>query len=77
MFAPEFIFVLLLAFIVVGIPVICLTAITLTKLKRGRRGKGGSGLDAEEARLVQELHQGLSRLEKRIESLETIVLERK
>lgn len=31
---------------------------------------------AEEAKLMQELHQGLSLMEKRIEALETILLER-
>ena len=32
-------------------------------------------LDSEEARLMQELYQGLSRLEERIEALETLVLD--
>ena len=32
--------------------------------------------DAEEARLMQELHHSMARLEERIENLETIVIER-
>jgi phage shock protein B len=38
------------------------------------RGNGGGG---DEAKLMQELYQGLSRLEDRVESLETILLDRK
>jgi phage shock protein B len=34
-----------------------------------------SQLDSQEARLMQELYQGLSRLEERIEALETLVLD--
>jgi phage shock protein B len=39
--------------------------------------KGGSqpGSDPDEARLIQELHQGLSRMEERVESLETILMD--
>ena len=32
---------------------------------------------ADDARLIQEVYQGLSRLEKRIETLETILLDRR
>ena len=34
-------------------------------------------LRAEETKLMQELYQGLSRLEERVEALETILLERR
>ncbi len=37
----------------------------------------GNGAASDEARLMQELYQGLSRLEDRVESLETILLDRK
>uniref|UniRef100_I2Q742 Phage shock protein B n=1 Tax=Desulfovibrio sp. U5L TaxID=596152 RepID=I2Q742_9BACT len=33
------------------------------------------GADAEEAQLLQEIHRSLSRLEERVETLETLVLE--
>ncbi|MBN1517633.1 hypothetical protein JXA32_13805 [Candidatus Sumerlaeota bacterium] len=39
--------------------------------------KKGTALSADEARIMQELHQGLSKLEKRIENLETIFIEQK
>ena len=43
------------------------------------RMKGGKGMKreedlTEEARLIQEIHQGLARMEERIEALETIIL---
>ena len=40
------------------------------------RGGGSSRAQAEEAKMVQEIYQGLSRLEERIESLETILLDK-
>ena len=40
------------------------------------RGGGSSRTQAEEAKMVQEIYQGLSRLEERIESLETILLDK-
>jgi phage shock protein B len=36
----------------------------------------GSELDADETRLMQEIHQGLSRMEERVEALETILIDR-
>lgn len=39
----------------------------------GEKGREAVG---EEARLAQELYQGLERLEERVESLETLLLER-
>lgn len=40
------------------------------------RGAGDRASQAEDARIVQEIYQGLSRLEKRIEALEAILLDR-
>jgi phage shock protein B len=41
------------------------------------RGAGDRASQADDARVIQEIYQGLSRLEKRIETLETILLDRK
>jgi len=39
--------------------------------------KGGSNeQDAQEARLIQDIHHGLQRMEQRVEALETILLEK-
>ena len=51
--------------------------LALAKVKRGGGSfRGGERLQAEEARLIQELHRGLSRMEERVEALETIMLDR-
>jgi phage shock protein B len=41
------------------------------------RGSGDRAAQAEDARVIQEIYQGLSRLEKRIETLETILFDRR
>jgi len=41
------------------------------------RGSGDRASQAEDARIIQEIYQGLSRLEQRIESLETILAGRR
>jgi len=48
----------------------------ILKSVRGRDQARGGQMEAEEAKLIQELHQGLARMEERIEALETILLER-
>jgi len=48
--------------------------IALAILKGGKTKKGRN-MEAEEARRVQEIYQGISRMEGRIEALETIILE--
>ncbi len=51
-------------------------AVAILRLIRGPQGRKAAQADEEEARMIQELHQGLKRMESRIESLETILLER-
>ncbi|MEW6267010.1 MAG: hypothetical protein AB1641_28380 [Thermodesulfobacteriota bacterium] len=41
------------------------------KVAKGEKGE----MPAEETKLIQELHQGLQRMEERIEALETILLD--
>ncbi|WOO42878.1 hypothetical protein [Rubellicoccus peritrichatus] len=60
--------------VIVGIALLCFTAIAIVSLIVGK-GKKSRGSDAEDARLMQEIHQGMMRMEKRIEALETIVIE--
>ncbi len=67
----------LIVFIVIGIPVICGTLLALAKIMRGgdnSRNGIPSKHQAEETELIQEIHRGLTRLENRIEALETIVI---
>ncbi len=46
------------------------------KNKRGGSFRQSEKLNADETRLIQELHQGLSRMEDRIGALETILSDR-
>jgi phage shock protein B len=47
------------------------------KIWKGISPEQSHQLRAEETRLMQELYQGLSRMEERVEALETILLDRK
>ncbi|NBD37958.1 MAG: hypothetical protein GVY10_05255 [Verrucomicrobia bacterium] len=75
----EYLVPVLIVFIVVGLPILSATLIKLAKIIRGegdsrsrQNGRGG----AEETEMLQEINRTLSRLEKRIDSLETIVLDK-
>lgn len=52
---------------------LCFTAIAIVHQLVGRAYRGAS--NQEEAKLVQEIHAGLMKMEKRIDALETIILE--
>jgi phage shock protein B len=52
---------------------ICGTILIIVKTRANRYSNGAS--DSEEARMVQEIYQGLEKLEERIDSLETILTE--
>jgi phage shock protein B len=47
------------------------------KILKGSASRQSQQRQAEEAKLMQELYQGLSRMEERVEALETILLDRK
>ena len=68
---------IIIVFIVVGLPIICSTLLLVVHAIKGGKRKRGKGFsDEDEARLIQELHRGLTRLEDRVESLETLLVER-
>jgi phage shock protein B len=54
---------------------ICGTILIVLKT-RSRNQANGAG-DQDEAKTIQEIYQGLDRMEQRIESLETILMENK
>jgi phage shock protein B len=43
---------------------------------RGGFTRSGQRLQTEEAKMIQEIYQGLSKMEKRVEALETLILDR-
>lgn len=47
------------------------------KVWKGIPPERSKQLQAEEAKLMQEIYQGLSRMQERVEALETILLDRK
>jgi phage shock protein B len=62
--------------IVVGIPVLCGTLIIITgMILAASRKRGDESASKEETRILQEMHQSLIRMEKRIDALETIYFE--
>lgn len=63
--------------LVLGLVVVGSTILMAIKILRGDLSRGGERLRSEEARTLQAIHQGLERMEKRVESLETIIFDRK
>ena len=66
--------------IVFSIPITAIVfwfVLQLRKTQSGGSIRRGEQLNADETRLIQEIHQGLSRMEERVEVLETILLDRK
>ncbi len=61
--------------IVLALAVIGSTILIAIKIIRGGASPGGQRSEAEEARMVQEIYQGLEVMEQRLEALETILLE--
>ncbi len=74
---PEYILTLGIISIVIGLPVLCIFVLKLNKQKDERDRAQGSDLDKEETEILNDLHRGLERMEKRIEALETILMEKR
>lgn len=62
--------------IILGLAIVGSTILIAIKILKGGATPGGQRLQAEEARTIQEISRGLSRMEQRIEALETIILDR-
>jgi phage shock protein B len=45
------------------------------KILKGGVSRTGQKMQSDEARVIQEIYQGLSRMEKRVEALETLILD--
>jgi phage shock protein B len=56
---------------------ICGTILLAMKLRHGGFSARSREAQGEEARMIQEIYQGLSRMEARVEALETILMEHK
>ncbi|MCH6256071.1 phage shock protein B [Puniceicoccaceae bacterium K14] len=71
------IFVLCIIGLGMGIPIICGTILALVKQFHQRQGKMSSQLNSEESKIMHDLYKGLERMEKRIDALETIIIDKK
>lgn len=68
MLRPE-----ILVFMIPIVAIICGTIISLSKSKQ----KQGATLNEEETRIMQDLYKSLEKMEKRVEALETIIINKK
>ena len=63
--------------IVIALAVIGGTILMAIKFRHGGVSRTDQKYQAEEARMIQEIYQSLSRMEKRVEALETILMDGK
>ena len=66
----------LIVFIVFGTLLAALATVCYTVVRLVGGGKRKLAVNADESQLIQELYHGLSKMAERVESLETILLER-
>jgi phage shock protein B len=59
---------------ILALAIIGSTILMAIKILKGDASRKGQKLESEEARTVQEIYQGLSKMEKRIEAVEAIIL---
>ena len=72
---PVYIVTVVFTAIVVIIAIISSTILTGMRLRHGGFGSKDKRNWTEETKLIQEMHQDLSKMERRIEALETILME--
>lgn len=63
--------------IVLALAIIGSTVLMVVKILKGGMSRKGQRSAAEEAKMIQEIYQGLSRMEERVEALETLILDSK
>ena len=61
--------------LVIILGTICATILLAMKLRHGGLSAHSRQAREEEARMIQDIYQGLSRMEQRVEALETILME--
>lgn len=74
----EALSIIILLFIapVIALAVICGTILIAIRIIKGGGTRRDQAQEVDEARMIQEIYQGLSRMEERVEVLETILLDR-
>ena len=74
----EAVSIIILLFVapVIALAVICGTILIAIRIIKGGGIRRDQNQEAEEAKTIQEVYQGLSRMEERVDALETILLDR-
>ena len=72
----EFVLPVFAIFVTIGLPVICITILIAMRLRRGGLREKDRAQWEDETRIMQEMHDDMSKMETRIEALETILMER-
>jgi phage shock protein B len=62
---------------VLALAIIGSTILMAIKILKGGLSRKGQKIQTEEAKMIQEIYQGLSRMEERVEALEAILLDTK
>ncbi len=65
--------------LIFGTPLVAVAGgilIKVLKILKGMSPRQGKQFSVEETKLIQEMYQGLSRMEERVEALETLLLDR-
>ena len=62
--------------IIIALAIIPVTILFAIKIIKGRVPGKNRGLADEETRMIQEIYHGLTRMEERVEALETLLLEK-
>jgi phage shock protein B len=61
---------------ILALAIIGSTILMAIKILKGGLSRKGQKLETDEAKVIQQIYQGLSRMEERVEALETIILDR-
>ena len=56
--------------------IISSTILIAIKILKGGLSRKGQKIQTDEARMIQEIYQGISKMEQRVEALETLILDR-
>ena len=72
------VFIIAVAFgsIVLALAIVCGTILMAMKLRHGGISGKSKQQQADEARMFQDIYHGLSKMEERVEALETILMDR-
>jgi phage shock protein B len=62
--------------ILIALAIIPVTIVFAIRFLKGGFSRTDQKKQAEEAKMIQEIYQGMSRMEERVETLETILLDR-